>query len=97
MQEEAGQHNVMDDKKHKMTFHYITANSIMQKVDKHKIYCDTCIDEIDKVLGYYHCRECKVDRCRDCSINENKMDLELAENPISVATPLIDLKGTSYT
>lgn len=55
-----------------------------------------CQDEIDRVLGYYSCQLCKVDRCKECGLNERKMDMELAENPFCVATPLMDLKGTSF-
>lgn len=68
----------------------------MQNVEE-KTYCDMCLCEIDKVFGFYRCDICNIDRCRECAVNEYKMDQDLAENPASIATPYIDLQGSSYT
>ena len=97
MKQESAQTIVFDNARHRMIFQYKEASSLFQKMDHDKIYCDNCLDEIDKVLGFYNCPICRIERCMDCCINEKKWDLELAENPSCIPTPLVDLKGTSFT
>ena len=84
-------HDVIDDKGHKMKFKYTVANTQMPNVDKNELYCNLCCDEIDKVLGYYSCEECKTDLCKECSVERHKMEMDIAENPILIPTPLHDL------
>ena len=63
----------------------------MPIVDKNDLFCNLCCDEIDKVFGYYSCIKCKTDLCKECSIERHKMDMDIAENPILIPTPLCDL------
>lgn len=76
-----------------MTFKTERADSTFQDEKEEKLYCDLCLDEIDKAFGFYSCGICNMDRCKECANNDKKMDLELAENAVCIATPLIDLKG----
>jgi hypothetical protein len=83
--------DVLDDQGHRMALKFTYVSSTMQTQDKDVLYCALCLDEIDKVLGYFYCPICKTETCRECSVNANRMDLEIAENPILVPTPLTDL------
>lgn len=88
---------VFDSKKHEMVFKTKKVDARIGETHQDLQFCDMCLDEIDLVLGYFVCEICNIDRCKECGLNERKMDMQLAENPFCVATPLLDLKGTSYT
>jgi len=61
------------------------------------IFCNLCSDEIDTLLGFYRCKECKEDYCKDCAVDRDKMETEMAENPFLVPTPFQDVRRESLT
>lgn len=87
-----GEEDVFDEEGHRMTFKYTVHKPGGKQPEP--LFCTLCIDEIDTVLGYFMCRECNHDYCKECAIDRNKMDAEIAENPLLIATPLVDLQSS---
>ena len=81
---------VFDEEDHKMTLKFTFHNTQGLEIKKKwkEIYCCLCSDEIDTVLGYYNCAICKSDYCKECAFDRNKMNLEVAENPMLVPSAL---------
>jgi hypothetical protein len=76
--------NVYDDKHHKMSFLYRKVDPFNTKND---INCNLCDDDIDVALGYFGCVLCNENHCKECAVDRDKMETEIAENPMFVATP----------
>ena len=55
-----------------------------------------CNDEIDVALGYFSCAQCKEDYCKECAVDRDKPDYEIAENPYVLPTPIQDIMEDSW-
>lgn len=88
--------DIYDNDNHKMEFKVTRSKPLFedQNVDD-AVFCNLCNDEIDGVLGYFNCAKCKVDYCKECALDRDRLESEMAENPIFVATPVVDIQRDS--
>ena len=83
--------DIFCDKKHKMKFTYKAIN-----VKSREVFCSLCNDEIDQALGYFKCVPCNEDYCKECAVDRDKPDYEIAENPYVLPTPIQDIMEDSW-
>jgi hypothetical protein len=57
--------------------------------------CNLCLDYIDAVLGYFDCSSCMDTYCRECAVDRDRNETEMAENPFVIATPMQDIMRNS--
>lgn len=66
-------------------------------VAQRDLSCNLCLEDIDAVLGYFECKLCRDTYCRECAVDRDKNETEMAENPYLIATPMQDVLRTSMT
>lgn len=87
---------IFDENMHKMTFIVTKSNpELAESKPSEDLFCNLCNDEIDGVFGYFACLKCKQDYCKECALDRGKLESEMAENPILVATPMIEISRDS--
>jgi hypothetical protein len=47
-------------------------------------------------LGWFTCEECGENYCKECAVDRDRMETEMAENPLLVATPTQDIMKDSW-
>lgn len=88
--------NVYCDKHHKMKFQCKRVDAMAFRKQDPDIHCNLCDDEIDVALGYFTCPLCNENHCKECAVDRDKMETEIAENPMFVATPAQDVMKDSW-
>lgn len=87
---------IFDENMHKMAFKVTKSGpQVAEQEQVEDLFCNLCNDEIDGALGYFACAKCKQDYCKDCALDRGKLESEMAENPMLVATPIIDIQRDS--
>lgn len=79
----------------KFTFKRVDAMAFKPKKEQ-EIHCNLCDEDIDVAFGYFSCALCKEDFCKECAIDRDKMESEIAENPMFVPTPAQDVMKDSW-
>ena len=89
------QEDVFDESNHRMILKTKPSGPIVAEHQTEEIFCHVCSDAIDVVLGWYNCPKCKFDYCRECALDRNRLEDEMAENPIFIPTPMADIQRES--
>lgn len=89
------QEDVFDESNHRMILKTKPSGPIVAENQTEEIFCHVCSDAIDVVLGWYNCQKCKFDYCRECALDRNRLEDEMAENPIFIPTPMADIQRES--
>lgn len=85
-----------DEQGHELKLLTEQAYSVFPNYNKELCVCCLCLDDIDKVLGYFFCPICKVESCLTCVQNSKNADMQLAENVSSVGTPFECIQYNSF-
>ena len=82
---------VLDEKQHRMQLKLQASKPVVKENEGDEVFCSNCNDAIDVVLGYFSCQKCKIDYCRECALDRDRLESEMAEDPIFVPTPMTDI------
>lgn len=83
---------IYDDKGHLLDFRFQFGSSLVPTDKCNFLECSYCNDDIDQVVGYYSCKICAIDLCRECTFDRRKNEMDLAEDPTLMPTPHYDLE-----
>lgn len=77
----------------KLKYMTISATNPQKQIDD--VICYLCQEEIDPIFGYFYCFTCSIEMCRECAVHRNKNDMDIAENPLAVATNFEDIMDSA--